>query len=262
MKKIVSIAAALMLVLTTSLTSFAAVDFVQSITYKPAPDIVIVDEEDGKEIIGYVRDEEGNIVSTEHKDCAHNDCIIITPVSEATTTTKIPKETAESLLNEYNNLINPSTKLSDVCDGLDEKIKNETGNKYGADDMVVRDMFNITEVCDNIKLHLPKDGYTFEITFNVGIGKDDYITAMIFSDGKWVPIEKMINNGDGTVTCYFQTLGHIAFLVPSDTPSNVPETGDTSLENDLFLWIGIMAASVCLLVVLVVVSKRKRTDEN
>ena len=66
----------------------AAVDFVQSITYKPAPDIIIFGDEDGNELIGYIRDEEGNIVSTEHDNCVHKDCIIITPVSEAETTTK------------------------------------------------------------------------------------------------------------------------------------------------------------------------------
>lgn len=257
MKKIISSVLALLLLFSVSINCFAAVDFVESITYKPTPDIVITEDEDGDEVIGYVRDEEGNIVSTEHDNCAHKDCIIITPVSEAKTTTEISRETADSLLKEYNNLLDPSTKLSDVCEGLDEKIKEETKNQYGADDMVVRDMFNITEVCDNIKLHIDKDGYTFEITFNVGIGEDDYITSMIFSDGKWVPIERMINNGDGTVTCYFQTLGHIAFLVPTDTATNVPATGDTSVQNDILLWVVIMAVSFCALIVLAVINRRK-----
>jgi len=261
MKKIISSIVALMLILSIPVNCFAAAGFVNSITYKPAPDIVII-EDDGKKVIGYVRDEEGNIISTEHEDCAHEDCIIITPVSEAENTTKIPRETADSLIEEYEKLKEPTTKLSDVCEGLDEKVKKETGGKYGANDLVIRDMFNITEVCENIKLHLPKDGYVFETSFDIGIGKDEYITAMIFQNGKWVPIHKMVNNGDGTVTCYFQGLGHIAFLVPSDTPSNVPATGDTTNENNLLLWGGIMAASLAALVVIAIISRRSKGKER
>ncbi len=258
MKKVISLLVALIIVLSVPFSCMAAVDFVQSITYKPAPDIIIFGEEDGDELIGYIRDEEGNIVSTEHDNCVHKDCIIITPVSEAETTTEIPRETADSLLEEYNKLIDPSTKLSDVCDGLDEKIKEETKNKYGADDMVIRDMFNITEVCDNIKLHLPKDGYTFETSFNLGIGKDDYITAMVFNNGKWTPIKGIVNNGDGTVTCFFDCLGHVAFLVPGDAPSNVPTTGDTAVQNNILLWVIIMATSTCALIVLGVINHRSK----
>ena len=262
MKKIISLVLVLVALVVVPLNCSAAADFVESITYKPAPDIVIIEDEDGKEIIGHVRDEEGNVVSTEHEDCIHSDCIIVTPVSEAKTTTKIPQETKDSLIKEYENLKDPSTKLSEVCDGLDEKIKKETDKKYGADDMVIRDMFNITEVCDNIKMHLPKDGYSLDLTFNLGIGKDDYITAMVFNNGKWTPIKKMVNNGDGTVTGYFDSLGHVAFLVPSDSPSNVPTTGDTSIENSIFIWVGVMAVSLSALIVLMVVTRRKKVDEE
>ena len=261
MKKIISLVLALILMLSIPFSCFAAVDFVQSITYKPAPDIIFTEDEDGNRVIGHVRDEESNIVETKHEGCAHEDCIIVTPVSKAEITTEIPSETAESLLNEYINLIDPSTKLSEECEGLDEKIKQETNNKYGADDMVVRDMFNITEVCDNIKTNLSKDGYTLDLTFDLGIGKNDYITAMVFNNGKWTPLKKLVNNGDGTVTCYFESLGHVAFLVPSDVPSNVPTTGDTSVHNNIFLWVGVMAASVCALVIIAVITRRKKREE-
>lgn len=262
MKRIISLLVALVVVLSVPFSCLAAVDFVQSITYKPAPGLTIIEEEDGDKIIGYIRDEEGNIVTTEHENCTHTDCIIVTPVSEAKTTTKIPRETADSLLEEYNKLTDPSYKLSNV-EGLDEKVKNETEKKYGADDLVIRDMFNITEVCDNIKLHLPKDGYTLELTFNVGIGKDDYITAMVYNNGKWTPIKGMVNNGDGTVTCFFDSLGHVAFLVPVDAPSgNVPTTGDTSVQNNIILWVAIMAVSTCTLVILAIVTRRKKSDEK
>ena len=36
--------------------------FVNSITYKPAPELIPTVDEDGKKIIGYVRDEDGNIL--------------------------------------------------------------------------------------------------------------------------------------------------------------------------------------------------------
>jgi len=257
MKKIISSLVALILLLAVPVNCLAATGFVESITYKPAPDIVFTEDEDGKKVIGHIRDEEGNIVSTEYEDC-----IVITPISQAATTTKIPEETKNSLIKEYENLKDPSTKLSDVCDGLDEKIKKETNGKYGANNMVVRDMFNITAICGNIKEHLPKKGYTLDLTFNLGIGKNEYITAMVFSNGKWTPVKKVINNGDGTVTVFLETLGHVAFLVPSDAPINVPQTGDTSVQNDIFLWVGIMVISVSMLIILAIITRRKKSDER
>ena len=72
----------------------------------------------------------------------------------------------------------------------------------------------------------------------------------------------MINNGDGTVTCYFDSLGHVAFLVPSDAPTDVPTTGDNSTENNIVLWVSVMAVSLCGLIVLAVVARRRKADEE
>ncbi len=257
MKKIISLAFALVLVATVLLSvpfsCLAAVDFVQSITYKPNPEIVIIDEEDGRFIIGYVRDQNGNIIGIEYLDC-----IVVTPVSGAEKSDKIPDDAKKSLLDEYKKLTDPNYKLSDV-EGLDDKIKKETDGKYGADDMVIRDLFDISMICDDAE-KLNEEGNYIDLKFNLGIGKNEYITAMVFVNGKWTPIKKLVNNGDGTVTGTFESLGHVAFLVPSDAPSgNMSPTGDTSIQNNLFLWIAVMVVAAVVFVVMFFVLRKKRT---
>ena len=77
MKKIISLFIVLMLCLSLAAPAFAAESaFVPSITYKPNPEIVPVEDENGEEAIGVIRDANGEIV-----DYVYHGCLLITPVA-------------------------------------------------------------------------------------------------------------------------------------------------------------------------------------
>lgn len=252
MKKIVTALMTLVLSLALACPVLAA-DFVESIGYKPAPEIVVLKEEDGKSIIGYIEDEEGNKITIEHKDC-----LVITPVSEADSSQEIPSEEKEILLKEYNDFATGKKKLSDI-EGLDEYAKKILGEGKDADDLVIRDFFDASLICDE-KEELKKDGTTIDLTFKVGVGKDTPINAIVFLNGEWQLVKNVVNNGDGTVTCTFEDLCPVAFIVPGETVeqsgSTTPITGDNA---NIVMWSAIAAVSLVLIIALGVVYRRRIT---
>lgn len=252
MKKIVTALMTLVLSLALACPVLAA-DFVESIGYKPAPEIVVLKEEDGKSIIGYIEDEEGNKITIEHKDC-----LVITPVSEADSSQEIPSEEKEILLKEYNDFATGKQKLSDI-EGLDEYAKKILGEGKDADDLVIRDFFDASLICDE-KEELKKDGTTIDLTFKVGVGKDTPINAIVFLNGEWQLVKNVVNNGDGTVTCTFEDLCPVAFIVPGETVeqsgSTTPITGDNA---NIVMWSAIAAVSLVLIIALGVVYRRRIT---
>ena len=100
MKRVVCLTMVLVLCLCLGMPAFAAEgDFVPSIGYKGAPEIVPTKDKDGKDAIGEVLDEEGKVT-----DYIYGECLVITPVSEAKTSTLIPDD-AEQLLSVYDQLL-------------------------------------------------------------------------------------------------------------------------------------------------------------
>ena len=76
MKRVICLLIALVLCLSLAAPVFATeAGFVPSITYKPNPEIVPV-EKDGKEYIGIIRDEKGEIL-----DYVEHGCLMITPIA-------------------------------------------------------------------------------------------------------------------------------------------------------------------------------------
>ena len=92
MKRILTLVMAIVLMFTLTLSATAA-EFVESITNKGAPELVIIDYVDGKPVVGHVVDEDGNELSTEFIDC-----LVVTSVAEAETDPDIPDDARETLL--------------------------------------------------------------------------------------------------------------------------------------------------------------------
>lgn len=264
MKKLASVLLVILTLFSFSLTVMAKdVEFVPSITNKGAPELVVTIDENGNEVIGYLRDANKKVIATEYSD--H---VVITSVSDAETSTEIPSEAKDLLIKVYDELSLPDTKLSDLCPELDELVKSELGNDKSADDLVIRDLFDITPLCDPLKTELPKDGNVVDFTFKVGIDANTFISAMVYVDGAW-KLVPTVNNGNGTVTCTFEDICPVAFLVPSNasTPSdvviadgamdsNVIVTGIDNISS-IILWGSVMAVSLALIITLCVVSRRK-----
>lgn len=225
-------------------TPVMAADFVKSIEYKPAPEIIYDDDD----IIGHIVDEDGTILSDEHKDC-----IIITPISESDT---LEDEEARKLLEDtYNEFASGEKKLSDVS-GLNELAKEVLGEGKTGDDFVIRDFFDIMFVCSDYE-KLKEHGTTIDLTFNTGIAAGTYITAMVYIDGEWVLLKNVINNGDGTVTVTFDDVCPVAFLVPAESiVEETPSTGDNNFQT-IITWSAVAIVALGAMVAAVTVYRRK-----
>jgi hypothetical protein len=219
-------------------------EFTPSVTHKPAPEIVPVIDPDGNPAIGVMLDDDGQIISYVYKEC-----LIITPVSEANTSTEIPETSREVLLDVYGKLT--SGKMTIPYEKHDSKLN--TSN------MVIRDLYDATFVCNEHPKMLEPEGVVFRITFDINVAKDVDVYTMTYKDNEWNPIVSTVNNGDGTVTCIFEKLCPVEFSVQTADEPPV-QTGDDA-ANDLILWGCVAAVALVAIVVLTVVSFRGKKAE-
>lgn len=266
MKKLMSLIMVMAVMMACSISAMATeVDFVPSISNKGAPELVITYDANGKMVIGHIFGGGGSIISTEYKDC-----LVITSVYDAKTSTTIPEDAKEELLKVFDELNADDAKLSKICPELNDIVKDELGDDWTADDLVVRDLFDITGLCDDLNIELPKDGNTIELKFDLSLPKDAFITAMAYVDGSWQPIVETVNNGDGTITCVFEDICPVAFLTTgSGTATNTPST-DTNVNpdsvvtgstlNNIILWSVVLLMSLSVIIAMVVYNRKRNAD--
>ncbi len=235
MKRILSLIVVMTLCISLLASFTFAEDFVPSIGDKDHPEIVPV----GGDVIGQIVDPSENPISD-----VDSGCLVITPVSEANSSTEIPEEARETLLDVYEQLSNGSMNLP-------------YDSTVNPDDMVIRDLFDLSFLCEDHPAML-ENGNTLKLTFDLGVSAGDTVVAMVYVDGQWIEVE-LINNGDGTVTCFFTDVCPVVFSVKqTETP---PQTGDYS-GNDILLWALLMAGSVVAFVVCIVVYRKKLGKQN
>lgn len=235
MKRILSLIVAMALCVSL-LASFAfAEDFVPSIGDKDHPEIV----PDEGNVIGQIVDPDGKPISD-----VESGCLVVTPVSEANTSTEIPEDARDTLLDVYEQLSNGSMELP-------------YDSSVNPDDMVIRDLFDLSFLCEEHPEML-ENGNTLKLTFDMGVSAGDTVVAMVYVNGQWIPVE-LINNGDGTVTCFFSQVCPVVFAVKqTEAP---PQTGDFS-GNDLLLWGLLMVGSVVAFVACIVIYRKKTARHN
>ena len=244
MKKIIALLTVLMLCAAMVVPASAANEFTPSVSNKPAPEIVPVVDPNGDPAIGEIINDIEEII-----DYVYQPCIVVTPVSEANTSTEIPADAKDMLLDVYAKL--QSGEMS---------IPSETlfGGDLDNDDMVIRDLFDVTFLCEEHPAMLEPAGIVFRITFDIGVeaGVDVYTTT--YKNGEWVKAVSTVNNGDGTVTCLIEDFCPVAFSVEveDDEPVEPPvQTGDQAGEQ-LFIWIAVAAVALVAVVALTVVYVR------
>lgn len=251
MKRLLTLILAVIMILAVTVSASAA-QFVPSITNKGAPELVVIDIVDGKEVVGFITGPNGEKLSTEYLDC-----LIISSITEALNDADLPSGVKDALLKVYNEF-KDGAKLSEVCPALEDIVKEKWGKDKNVDDLVIKDLFDVTDYCDDIPEHL-KEGAVLDLTFDLGIASGTFIAAMVYVDGEWVPVKDCINNGDGTVTVKFTEICPVAFLVPgSGQNMNVvsPITSDTS---GIILWGAVMVVSLGAIFALLVY-RRKVND--
>lgn len=245
MRKVLCLLTVLLLCMSMVLPVFAAENgFVPSITYKPNPELVPVVGDDGKEYIGVVRDSEGNV-----QDYIGEGCLLITPIAHVwDEETEVPAEVEELLLFVYNGLNDGSMEIPYE--------KHEAG--LDPANMVIRDLFDARWGCQEHPKMLAPEGVVLELTFDLGVVADAQIFVQTYDEAtkEWNPIVKVVNNGDGTVTCTFEHLCAIAFSMPlAATAAPVEE----AQKGNATPWIIVLLAAAAGAVGVVVAKNKKKT---
>ena len=229
MKKILSFIIVAIMCLTAVFPAFATGGvFVPSIEQKPngqTGDILILENEEVIETVDGL-------------------CLVITPVSEAKTSTLIPDAAEEMLLDVYEKLSNGSMVLP--YEKVDASIDPSK--------MVIRDLFDASWLCEEHPVIVEPKGVVIEVTFNLGVAANTDVVVMTYKNGEWNPIVSVENNGDGTVTCVFEDFCPIAFAVPTSEYREPVETGDNA--PSVMVWVAVMAVAA-LAVVALLIFRRK-----
>ena len=236
MKRVFAILVAVMLCLSCVVPVMAAEnEFTPSVTNKPAPEIVPVPDPEGEPAIGVICNDEGQII-----DYIYEGCLIVTPVSKAETSTEIPEASKTVLLDVYAKLTSGKMTIP----------YEKHASRLNSSNMVIRDLFDATFVCEDHPKMLEPQGVTLKITFDLGVKAGVDVYTMTYKNSEWNPIVSCENNGDGTVTCVFEKLCPVEFSVEND--GNTPTTGDNS---NLSLW-GLVALVALLAIVALTVIYR------
>ena len=249
MKKFLVLLMVLTIILSTAAAVFAA-EFVPSVSFMSYPWLLTLDEdENGNKIIGYVEDAEGNVVSTEY-----HGCILITPVLDAKKgESYLSKEAEKLLVDTYETLTAEDAKLSVLIPELNDIAKEALGAEATADDLVIRELFDITAVCEDLIKHLEVEGNTITLTFKIVVPQEAYFNIMTLNDGKWELVEDVKNNLDGTVSIKFSQFCPVLFVtgLPLDSVAPAQNFG-------LYWLIGLCAVILVLSVVVFYLLRSKR----
>lgn len=248
MKKIIACLTVLLLCVSLVIPA-AAAEFTPSVTQKPAPGVVTTPDPDGNPSFGVLLDDDGQIISY-----IYGGCLVITGISEVKDSDKIPEDAKKLLLEIYEKLTGGEMSLP--YEQYDPDMN--PGN------MVIRDLFDATFLCDEHPEMLEDDGVSMKVTLDIGVKPDTEVVTMVYIDNQWKPVVSTVNNGDGTITCVLEELCPIAISVPVEeeepgTPT--PGTGDDS-GNQLIIWGAVALVALAAIVVLVVVGLRgsKKND--
>lgn len=223
-------------------------EFVPSITDKGAPEIITIKDNEGKDAIGELIDANGKVVGY-----LYEDCLVVTPVSQAKTSTKIPDDAEKLLLEVYDKL----------CDGSMSLPYEKFKANLDPAKMVIRDLFDVSWLCGegsgyedhpDHPTEVAPLGIRVRLIFDLEVGKNADVYCMSYKQNVWNPIISCVNNGDGTVTCVFEDFCPVSFSVGSGNITPPSQTGDPSLP---MLWIVLMAVSVVALGAVLVLSRRK-----
>ncbi len=245
MRKVLCMITVLLLCMSMIAPAYAAEgSFVPSITYKPNPEIIPVENEEGGESIGVIRDENGDII-----DYVDHGCLLTTPIAHVwDEEVEVPEDVERLLTFVYEELNTNNMEIP--------------YDKLGADldpaNMVIRDLFDARWVCEEHGEMIEKEGVVFEITFDLGVVADAQIFAMTYDEEtkEWSPVVKTGNNGDGTVTCTFEHLCAVAFSMPV-APAVAP--GDGAQSPNVLLWVILLIVAAVAVVAVVIVKNKKKT---
>jgi len=178
-----------------------------------------------------------------------DECVVVTSIAQAKDkSTDITQEDRDLLLEVYEKLEDGSMKLP---------LKGEN---------VIKDLVDISfeyADCRMLEDHCHKDeilkleGVTLNMDFNMGLEQDAPLVVLAYVDGEWVQIEKTEIGTDGVVSCVFEDICPVAFVLMEKAAeaegSEAPWTGDM-----IVMWAGVMAICAVGIVTVLVAMKKQR----
>jgi len=277
MKRFVTLLLTFVLFASMSISAFAAQDtFVPSITQKAAPEVVATEEttEDGQAIIGTVV-----IAGTgEEVHKAVVGSLIVTAITEVDDASHLTEEKIEELKTIFTELSEGTKKLSDLSEAFNAHVKEVLGEDKSVDDLVVKDLFDVTITDEQLESYLAQEDTRINLTFNAGLKEGQFAAVMLFKNNEWLMAENVTNNGDGTVTATFDHFCPVMIIVEEagaaeeEAKVEAPATEEAPAEETVEAvtevveaesaafpwWIVIVVAVVAVVVVL---KGRKKEDK-
>lgn len=309
MKKLICILAALLLLAGIASPAYASGSvFVPSVTYKPTPpvqDAILDIPEDVLDKLpeGYLEELRQQQQQPEQETEAPSDlppeetgvrealktCVVVTSIQEARDqTTDIFQENRDILLELYEEISHTSLIVTEeaqpetVPDATQETEAPEAMKLiFHDEEYVIREMVDVSlrrgECVENTHVHeevLEIDGVTMSVDFDLGVAPDVDVVVLTYRDGKWTQVEKVTNNGDGTITCIFEHFCPVIFCVPASSvepePTEAPtvpvfapvEPADPVPDYPLVPLIALLTAFVLFLLLIYLRRRRKEEEKN
>jgi len=206
--------------------------FTPSATGKPAPDMIIFDNDEGESFIGFVSsDSTSTDDSTSDSETnvavPNRNYVIVTPVVERDYVADVM--THEHLEWSYDSILNTSNvgelyagENGTIASQLDAALAQlESG--LTCDQLAVKDLFEVSAYGDYLQM-LYDETSCLNVTFDANLDPEKTLVVITSSDSvHWnvCPVEDVTLNADGTVSIRLYDLGTVAFLV--ETEADVAE---------------------------------------
>ncbi len=222
MKKFMITCLALVLMMSMSLTAFAA-GFVESPSLNPAPTLVSF----------YVDSEE----------CEAD--LVITAYSQRSNLSEEGRVTIEGVYDDIKNATDISTLSADLA-----AVANSLN--VATADLSVSDLFDISYMNCDPETHTAEHG-SFHITLRAET-LDNFVGILHFTDGAYELVSDAKVNENGDLTMSVDSLSPFAIVVGPE--KSAPDTGDNSM---IYMW-GILAAVSALAVVICLKEAKKNAQ--
>lgn len=223
MKNLMRALMVMILVLAMVTPSFAAnTGFVGSISDKPATGLLPIGTDEHGLVYGIIYDPNGKQVA-----CLHEGDIIATPLANIDNMGDIlSQDTIKLMWKVYRDMQAGKTDLADIED-LQDRVWDELGKHIDANDLVLRELIDVTILNGEYLNLVQKDGYTLKIKFNLQLDVKAFLEIMSYVENHWELAESIENTGDGIVVV-LEHLCPVAFLVEEDGADD----SDNSSKDD------------------------------
>jgi hypothetical protein len=254
-KKISALFLAVSMMTAMAIPAMAA-EFTPSVEAKPAPEVVTQTDSNGNECAAIIYDANGNEIA-----CVPSGDLIVTPVSADDASSAEIKEKLEAAYEQLQSV----SSLTELSADL-EKVIKEVSPDLTVDDLVVRDLFDVT-VSGTYAEYLSQEGNSITIRFKLSADADSLAAVLHnIEDTIWETVsnDRITRNDDYTADVVFYDLGPVAFLFDAGKLSvdpNAPDSPQTG-EPVSYTAVWVIAAAVVVLAAASVVVVKKRSAQK